>query len=123
MPTDHTPKDDLFAPNGWLRRDVADDTAYKALERSVAWAANMGWESLRTPHIFMGLLAVADGRVCDCGGMVGSVPARLLLSLPRCFGNPRRTPIPACVCTGNSSRKMRSGFCAPPTNVRASPDE
>lgn len=85
MPTDVPSKHDVFAANGWFRSEAADDIAFKALQSASDWANNMGWESLRTPHIFIGLLSVADSRVREWCRMIGSDPDSLLLQFAAMF--------------------------------------
>src|SRR5262245_11200911 len=68
--------DDVFLPGGRLRMEVLTDSAARALKESLRMASETRWEGLRSPHVFMGLLAVPDAGVRDWG-------ERLRADLPR----------------------------------------
>src|SRR6188508_344012 len=86
---------DLFAANGWLRSEVMEAPALKALQRAVSWASDTRWESVRTPHLFMGLLSVGDRHVNEWCRMIGTEPDSLLLQFASLFSKSRdvRTPV------------------------------
>lgn len=52
--------EDIFLPSGRLRPDVADDATAHALREALALTRATNWDSVRTPHLFMGLLAAPD---------------------------------------------------------------
>jgi len=52
--------DDIFAASGRVRPDVTDDATAGALRESLAHARSTNWDSVRTPHLFMGLLSAPD---------------------------------------------------------------
>lgn len=54
---------DIFLPGGHLRQDLMDDSAWNVLHESVRLARETYWESIRSPHVFMGLLAMPDAGV------------------------------------------------------------
>lgn len=83
---------DLFAPNGWLRPEAVENSAFKALQRGVCWAADTRWDSVRTPHLFMGLLSVPDRRVREWCRMLGSDPDSLLLQFATLFTQKPESP-------------------------------
>ncbi len=94
MPS-NTPLDNcLFAPNGWLRPESVESSAFKALQRAVCWAADTRWDSVRTPHIFMGLLSAPDRRVREWCRMLGSDPDSLLLQFAALFSQTPDAPAP-----------------------------
>lgn len=68
--------EDVFHPGGRLRADLFTTDAVAALHESLRMARETRWESLRSPHVFMGLLAVAGPAVRTWGD-------RLRLDLPR----------------------------------------
>lgn len=68
--------DDVFLPSGRLRMDLFGETAVSALREAVRLARETRWDNLRSPHVFMGLLAVADAGVRNWG-------VRLHADLPR----------------------------------------
>jgi ATP-dependent Clp protease ATP-binding subunit ClpA len=59
--------------------ELLSPTAAAALTEAVRLARETRWDSLRSPHIFMGLLAVPDGCVSDWG-------SRLRDDLPKLLG-------------------------------------
>ena len=51
--------DDVFLANGRVRPDVVDEATALALRDSLSHARGTNWDSVRTPHLFMGLLGGA----------------------------------------------------------------
>ncbi len=77
-----TPDDsceDIFLPGGRLRQEGLSGPALMALRESLRLARETNWDSVRSPHLFMGLLAAPDPRVQDWG-------ERLRADLPRLLG-------------------------------------
>jgi ATP-dependent Clp protease ATP-binding subunit ClpA len=70
--------DDIFHPGGRLRLEALSESAVKALRESLRLARETRWDSVRSPHIFMGLLAVPDPCVRNWGQRLGTDPGRLL---------------------------------------------
>ena len=65
-----TPDDsvhDIFLPGGRLRLDLITPGALEALQEGVRLAQETRWDSVRSPHVFMGLLARPDRTVCRWG--------------------------------------------------------
>jgi ATP-dependent Clp protease ATP-binding subunit ClpA len=56
---------DLFFPNGDLRLDLFQGDAADALHETLDEARATRWDSVRSPHLFMGLLAAPDLNVTD----------------------------------------------------------
>jgi ATP-dependent Clp protease ATP-binding subunit ClpA len=71
-------EDDIFLPGGRLKPDVADPATGLALREALAHARGTNWDSVRTPHLFMGLLAAPDPGVFNWAGRTGAEPGRLL---------------------------------------------
>ena len=63
MATPDAPVEDIFQPGGKLRLDVVQDTTTQALREAIKYARTTRWESVRSPHLFMGLLAAPDVRI------------------------------------------------------------
>ena len=86
---------DIFAANGWLRPEALEPPAMKAMQRAVCWAADTRWDSVRTPHVFMGVLSVGDRHVREWCRMIGTDPDSLLLQFATLFtrGPEFKTPI------------------------------
>jgi ATP-dependent Clp protease ATP-binding subunit ClpA len=63
---DESPED-IFLPDGRLRLDLLTESALAAIYESLHQAQETRWESVRSPHIFMGILAVPDEGVRNWG--------------------------------------------------------
>jgi ATP-dependent Clp protease ATP-binding subunit ClpA len=72
------PAEDIFQPDGHLRGDLFAESTLAALHESVRSAGETRWDSLRSPHLFMGLLAVPDPGVRNWGDRLGADLPRLL---------------------------------------------
>lgn len=70
--------DDIFLPGGRLRVEVLDDGAAQALAESMRLARETRWDSLRSPHVFMGLLSAPDPAVREWGKRLGADLVKLL---------------------------------------------
>src|SRR5215472_12768143 len=70
--------DDIFLPGGRLRLDCFTDEALRALRESLRLARETRWDSVRSPHVFMGLLAVPDASVCNWGERLQADLSKLL---------------------------------------------
>ena len=69
---------DVFLPSGRLREDVVNPSAGGVLNESVKMAHDTRWDSIRSPHVFMGLLASPDNSVHDWGKRLGADLPKLL---------------------------------------------
>ena len=78
MATPDESLDDIFLPGGRLRLDCLTEDALQALEESVRLARETRWDSVRSPHVFMGLLAVPDTSVRNWGERLQADLAKLL---------------------------------------------
>jgi ATP-dependent Clp protease ATP-binding subunit ClpA len=72
------PVDDIFQPSGRLRLDLVNDCAAGALTESLRMARDTHWDSVRSPHVFMGLLAKPDAGVNFWGKRLGADLPKLL---------------------------------------------
>jgi ATP-dependent Clp protease ATP-binding subunit ClpA len=79
MATPDEPADDIFLPGGRLRFDTLSDAAGEAMHEALRLARETRWDSVRSPHVFMGLLAAPDANVCNWG-------ERLQADLPKLLG-------------------------------------
>src|SRR6266851_3389051 len=59
--------DSLFLTDGGLRPELLGEGVPAALQEAVRQAEETNWDAIRTPHIFMGLLAVPDAAVRNWG--------------------------------------------------------
>ena len=78
MATPDLPVDDIFLPGGRLRLDLLTAPALDAMQEALRLARETRWDSVRSPHIFMGLLAVPDAGVNKWGERLGADLAKLL---------------------------------------------
>src|SRR5271157_1290725 len=85
MATPDIPVDDIFLPGGRLRSDILTPPAESALRESLRYARETRWDSLRSPHIFMGLLATPDPNVQNWGERLGADLDRLLAEFQELF--------------------------------------
>jgi ATP-dependent Clp protease ATP-binding subunit ClpA len=72
------PADDIFQPGGRLRVDCMTEDAIRALRESLRLARETRWDSVRSPHVFMGLLAVPDASVRNWGDRLQADLSKLL---------------------------------------------
>ncbi len=67
MATPEGYEDDIFLPGGRLRLECFSDEALRALREALRLAHETHWDSIRSPHVFMGLLAVPDASIRNWG--------------------------------------------------------
>jgi ATP-dependent Clp protease ATP-binding subunit ClpA len=77
--------DDVFLPSGRLRFDVIDESACGALEEAVRQARETRWDSIRTPHVFMGLLTLPDEGLHHWARRIGTDPPSILTKFREFF--------------------------------------
>jgi ATP-dependent Clp protease ATP-binding subunit ClpA len=78
MATPDDSVDDIFLPGGRLRLELLNECAVKSLREALRLARETRWDSVRSPHIFMGLLAVPDAGVRNWGDRLGADLPKLL---------------------------------------------
>ena len=78
MATPQPARDDIFLPGGQLCKDCVTGPTLTVLQESLKLAHETRWDSVRSPHIFMGLLAVPDSGVRIWGERLGADLNRLL---------------------------------------------
>ena len=78
MATPDPPLPDVFLPGGGLREDLLSREARQALQETVRLTRETRWDTVRSPHVFMGLLARPDSCVKLWGDRLGADLARLL---------------------------------------------
>jgi ATP-dependent Clp protease ATP-binding subunit ClpA len=71
--------EDIFQPSGRIRTNLVTDSAAAALTEAVRLARETRWDSVRSPHVFMGLLACPDAGMQTWGD-------RLRADLPKLLG-------------------------------------
>lgn len=78
-------KEDIFAPNGLLRTECMTSPAADVLRESIRLARDTNWDSVRSPHIFMGLLSVPDAGIQFWGERLGADLSKLLTQFQELF--------------------------------------
>src|ERR1700727_2501659 len=85
MATPDESVDDIFLPGGRLRLDLLTPSAVDALKESIRLARETRWDSVRSPHVFMGLLAHPDCSVRLWGQRLQADLPRLLCQFQELF--------------------------------------
>jgi ATP-dependent Clp protease ATP-binding subunit ClpA len=85
MATPESPADDVFQPGGRLRLDLLSDPAARAMREALRLARETRWDSIRSPHIFMGLLAEPDAGVKKWVDQLRTEPTALLVQFQELF--------------------------------------
>jgi ATP-dependent Clp protease ATP-binding subunit ClpA len=78
-------RDDLFQPSGQLFPHRATETTHTVLAESLRLARKTRWDCLRSPHIFMGLLAQPDEGVRRWGQRLKTDLTHLLSQFQELF--------------------------------------
>jgi ATP-dependent Clp protease ATP-binding subunit ClpA len=85
MATPDAVPEDIFNACGKVRPDVLDEHATKALREAIRYARSTRWDMVRSPHLFMGLLAAPDSSIkCWCDRLGADLP-RLLEQFAEIF--------------------------------------
>ncbi|HLJ92557.1 MAG TPA: hypothetical protein VKU02_05115 [Gemmataceae bacterium] len=77
--------DDIFKPDGQLRLELLTEPALAAIRESLQQARVTNWDSVRSPHVFMGLLALPDPGVRNWGDRLGADIANILSQFQELF--------------------------------------
>jgi ATP-dependent Clp protease ATP-binding subunit ClpA len=85
MATPDSPADDIFHPGGRLRLEMLSEPASRALREAIRLARETRWDSVRSPHIFMGLLAVPDVGMQKWVDQLRTEPSALLKQFQELF--------------------------------------
>jgi ATP-dependent Clp protease ATP-binding subunit ClpA len=72
------PVDDVFYPDGRLRLELLSKSALAVLHEALQQARATRWDSVRSPHVFMGLLALPDAGVRQWCEKLGADLAAIL---------------------------------------------
>jgi ATP-dependent Clp protease ATP-binding subunit ClpA len=94
MATHELPAADVFLPCGRLSFDLVTEAAGLAMRESVRFARETRWDSVRSPHVFMGLLAAPDKGVCNWGERLGADLNKLLRQFQELFFQDEGDPEP-----------------------------
>lgn len=86
--------DDIFLPSGRLRTEILDEATAHILREALAHTRATNWDSVRTPHLFMGLLSAPDTGVFRWANRLGVDPSGLLDQFRELFHQPHAEPVP-----------------------------
>jgi ATP-dependent Clp protease ATP-binding subunit ClpA len=86
--------DDIFLPSGRLRPDILDEPTARVLRESLSLTRSTNWDSVRTPHLFMGLLAAPDSGVAKWAKRLGADLPGLLDQFRELFCQQNTEPVP-----------------------------
>ena len=78
MASPESGNEDIFMPGGQLQAEFLTDAAATVLHEALRLAKETRWESVRSPHIFMGLLSHPDAGVRVWGERLGADLGKLL---------------------------------------------
>src|SRR5215475_10078661 len=76
---------ELFQPSGTLREDLLTREACQALHETLRLTRATRWDTVRSPHIFMGLLAAPDRGIKGWADRLRADLARLLAEFQDLF--------------------------------------
>src|SRR5437016_4076094 len=107
--------DDVFQPGGRLKGEMLTQETATALEQAVRFARETRWDSVRSPHVFMGLLAVPDPCVESWGRRLRADLTKLLEQFQELFHQDEGTSEPTLLLnreflSDNVIRLLRDAF-------------
>lgn len=85
MATPDAPTPDVFLPGGGVRDDLLTGEARHALRETLRLTHETRWDTVRSPHVFMGLLAAPDTGVKAWGDRLRADLPRLLAQFQELF--------------------------------------
>jgi ATP-dependent Clp protease ATP-binding subunit ClpA len=85
MATPQPGPEEIFLPGGQICKESVTGPALTVLQEALKLARVTRWDSVRSPHIFMGLLAVPDPGVRLWGDRLGADLGRLLRDFQELF--------------------------------------
>jgi ATP-dependent Clp protease ATP-binding subunit ClpA len=88
---------DIFQPDGRIRLEVLTEPALDALRATLAQARETRWDSVRSPHVFMGLLAAPDEGVLNWVERLGTDLTNILGQFQELFRQEGVDNVPALV--------------------------
>ena len=81
-------------PSGRLSPDILDEATIRVLRESLAHTRSTNWDSVRTPHLFMGLLSSPDTGVFKWASRLGTDLTGLLDQFRDLFHQDNVEPVP-----------------------------
>lgn len=86
--------EDIFLPSGRLSPEILDDATIQVLRESLGHTRSTNWDSVRTPHLFMGLLSAPDAGVAKWASRLGADIPGLLDQFRELFQQENAEPVP-----------------------------
>lgn len=83
---------DIFHPGGRLRLELLHPSTVAVLRETLGYARATNWDTVRTPHLFMGLLAAPDDTVANWGNRLTSDLSELLEQFKSLFSQTQGDP-------------------------------
>ncbi len=117
------PAGDIFLPSGRLQTEFLSKPALHALEKSLFFAGETRWDSIRSPHLFMGLLSEPDKGIAIWGERLGADLDKLLDQFQELFHQEEGDPQPCLhlsreFLSDNVIRLLRQALCRAKENNR-----
>ncbi len=88
MATPEPARRDIFLPGGQLCLNCVTEPALKVLNEALRLTRETSWDTVRSPHVFMGLLAVPDPGVRKWGTRLRADLNSLLCDFQELFHQP-----------------------------------
>ena len=85
MATPQPAREEIFLPGGQVCKECVTGATLTVLQEALKLARETRWDSVRSPHIFMGLLAVPDPGIRIWGERLGADLNRLLSQFQELF--------------------------------------
>ncbi len=85
MATPDSPLPNVFQPGGGVRDDLLTCETRQALRETIRLTRETRWDTVRSPHVFMGLLAAPDDGVKAWGDQLRADLPRLLAQFQELF--------------------------------------
>ena len=85
MPPMEPAREDIFLPGGQVCTDCLTEPALQVLLEALNLARETRWDTVRSPHVFMGLLAKPDACVLKWGERLGADLNQLLNQFQELF--------------------------------------
>src|SRR3954466_773620 len=85
MATPDAPLPDVFLPGGGVRDDLLTGATRQALRETIRLTHETRWDTVRSPHVFMGLLAAPDDGVRSWADRLRADLPRLLAQFQELF--------------------------------------
>ncbi len=85
MPSREPAREDIFLPGGQVCADCLTEPAHQVLLEALTLARETRWDTVRSPHVFMGLLAKPDACIRKWGDRLGADLNQLLNQFQELF--------------------------------------